>query len=109
MTIAPAGTLIEESRANTWYGSAGSGSRRCTRTPACSYTDTISACWRSASSRLNAMPDASVAREIALVGSQRKWSGGQSSTSSSGPYSESTPQAVSDPAAASMSRNPLSS
>ena len=40
---------------------------------------------------------ASVAFEIALVGSQRKLSGGQSRTSSRRPYSESAPQGRSDP------------
>jgi hypothetical protein len=52
------------------------------------------------------MPLASVAREIALAGSQWKLSGGQSSTSSSRPYSESTPQAGSARAPDSISDVP---
>src|SRR5215213_7965297 len=40
------------------------------------------------------MPLSSVARAMALAGSQWKLSGGHSSTSSRRPYSESTPQAV---------------
>ena len=72
VTIGPSGTLMLESRANTWYGRAGSGSRKWTRTPASSYTETISACWRTASSWSKTRPESIVAREIALVGSQRK-------------------------------------
>src|SRR5579862_4201466 len=45
-----------------------------------------------ASCRSNLAPLASVALEIELVGSQRKFSGEQSSTSRSVPYSELTPQ-----------------
>src|ERR687896_194686 len=93
VTMGPSETLMLESRANTWYGRLGSGSRKWTRTPASSYTDTISACCFPASSGLKVRPLSRVARAMELAGSQWKLSGGHRRTSRRRPYSESTPQA----------------
>src|ERR687896_7516 len=93
VTMGPSETLMLESRANTWYGRLGSGSRKWTRTPASSYTDTISACCFPASSGLKVRPLSRVARAMELAGSQWKLSGGPRGTSRRRPYSEATPQA----------------
>ena len=60
-----------ESRANTWYGSAGSGSRRCDAHVVLLVHGHHLGVLAHAASWSNARPDSSVAREIALVGSQR--------------------------------------
>src|ERR687896_57640 len=109
VTMGPSETLMLESRANTWYGRLGSGSRKWTRTPASSYTDTISACCFLASAGLKVRPLSSVARAMELAGSQWKLSGGQSRTSRRRPYSESTPQAGSARVVASIVGYHLSS
>src|SRR5918999_1520055 len=109
VTMGPSDTLMLESRANTWYGRLGSGSRKWTRTPASSYTDTISACCFPASSGLKVRPLSRVARAMELAGSQWKLSGGHRRTSRRRPYSESTPQAGSARVVASIVGDHLSS
>src|SRR5919106_42731 len=109
VTMGPSETLMLESRAKTWYGRLGSGSRKWTRTPASSYTDTISACCFLASSGLKVRPLSRVARAMELAGSQWKLSGGQRRTSRRRPYSESTPQAGSARVVASIVGYHLSS
>src|SRR5918999_2221052 len=109
VTMGPSDTLMLESRANTWYGRFGSASRKWTRTPACSYTETISACCLLASSGLKVRPLSRVARAMELAGSQWKLSGGHRRTSRRRPYSESTPQAGSARVVASIVGDHLSS
>src|SRR5918992_567451 len=109
VTIGPSETLMLESRAKTWSGRFGSGSRKWTLTPASSYTDTISAGCLLASSGLKVRPLSRVARAMALAGSQWKLSGGHRRTSRRRPYSESTPQAGSARVVASIVGYHLSS